>query len=392
MNIDRVYVGGWFQRTALHLSEFYDFLKGDDTPLELSGEKLAELRKKLNIETAEMAFDGLQYINLKTTQDISINIFEDGLITLTKDGDEDPEALVQELTEFYENKLSPAFSYLFSLGAPVPKELANIKTVYPYFFVLNKASKEDVDALWKAFDEEEYFHINEKTFEIYRGRKLYIINRKGEGLANVHEFIGEQIFLREFRGQLHRYLNLHRIIWERIAEVKERGEIKGHEIGGFKTKIEEYKKTITLIDTRIDQMSSYIHTRESIAKSDPRLKHFQDIIEYRYETLSDTLSYVKDIWTMTMRYVDSALKLFSELQAQSTNASVKNLTVVTSMGVGATLLGLFTTDSAPSFTLFGITYFFILAAVGYAANRIISYIYRRRDYRVSDTDINTDIK
>jgi len=44
---------------------------------------------------------------------------------------------IDALAEYYEKKLSPAISYLFSLGAPIPKELANIETVYPYFIVLN---------------------------------------------------------------------------------------------------------------------------------------------------------------------------------------------------------------------------------------------------------------
>ena len=49
------------------------------------------------------------------------------------------------LADYYENCLSKAINYIFSLGAPVPKELANIKSVYPYFIVLNKGTKEDIE-------------------------------------------------------------------------------------------------------------------------------------------------------------------------------------------------------------------------------------------------------
>lgn len=117
-------------------------------------------------------------------------------------------------------KLSPAFSYIFSLGAPVPKELANIKTIYPYFVSAKKVTKKSAQTIFDEFKQEQYFTVKQKQFEIYRGDKLYIINQKSVTDDSVQRFIEEQIFLREFRGQMHRYLNLHRIIWEKIADVK----------------------------------------------------------------------------------------------------------------------------------------------------------------------------
>ena len=97
---------------------------------------------------------------------------------------------------------------------------------------------------------------------------------------------------------MHRYLNLHRIIWERIAEVKERGKIKGSQIEALNTKIESYAKTINLIEARINQMGTYISTRESIFKNDENLKRFATVLQFKHETLNDTLSYVKEIWQM----------------------------------------------------------------------------------------------
>src|SRR3989338_11297963 len=105
-----------------------------------------------------------------------------------------------------------------------------------------------------------------------------------------------------------------------------------------------------------------------------------------YETLGDTLAYVQQIWTMTKNYVNSSLDLFSSLQAQATQNSVKNLTVVTSMGVGATLIGLFTTNSIPKFTMFGVGYFVALAAIGYFANKVTIWFYKRKAYDISDVE------
>lgn len=390
-DIQKIYVGGWFQRTTLHLSEIFNFLKEASSPLDLDPKKLLTLRDALRLKSVVFGVAGMEFIDLHTTDGIEIKIFEDGLIVLSKKPSEGPKESINDLTSYYETKLSPAIGYIFSLGAPVPKELANIKTIYPYFLVLEDAEPERIQGLLKEFEQEESFEIKEKTFEIYRGDKLYIINNRAEKSASLERFIQEQIFIREFKAQLHRYLNLHRIIWERIAEVKEKGEIKGSEVDGFSAKIESYAKTINLIDARISQMGTYISTRESIFKNDPHVKHFAGVLQYKYETLSDTLSYIKDIWGMTKNYVDSALSLFSSIQARSTESSVDNLTIITSMGVGATLMGLFAQE-APEFTVFGVGYFFALAIVGYLANKIMSTVAQRRMYEISDTEITKDIK
>ena len=40
-------------------------------------------------------------------------------------------------------------------------------------------------------------------------------------------------------------------------------------------------------------MSTYLPTREKIAKSDEELSEFLEISGYRYETLKDTLQYIQ---------------------------------------------------------------------------------------------------
>ena len=210
-------------------------------------------------------------------------------------------------------------------------------------------------------------------------------------MATIEKFVQEQVFMREYKGQLHRYLNLHRIIWEKIENVIEKGEIKGKEIAAFKNKIEGYSKTINLIDARISQMGTYIGTRGSVIKSDPEMAKFVDVFEFKHDTLRNTLSYTRDIWSMTRNYVNSAFGVFKSLQAESTEASIGNLTVVTSMGVGAMIIGLFT-GSLPELNWFGFVYFVILAAIGYLANKIIKSIYLQRTYEITHIKADKNIK
>lgn len=393
MEISNITIGGWFQRTMLQLSEIYDFLRDCKTQLDLSEKKLAEFRKNLQIGKIDYGVKGEEYIEFTTALDIKVKIFEDGLITLTnqKVSEDTLFADIDHVTDYYENKLSPAFSYLFSLGAPVPKELANIETVYPYFIVCENATKDEISELLSRTEKQKYFEFVNAKYDVIRGDKYYFINNKKQSIDNIERYIEEQVFIREFKGQLHRYLNIHRIIWEKIDKVKENTNVKGSEIVKFASKLESYAKTINLIDGRINQMSTYISTREKIAKSDEELAEFLAISGYRYETLRDTLDYIKYLWGMTKNYVSSAQSLFEGIKSDVTSKSVDSLTVVTSMSAGASIIGLLT-ETAPEFTIFGVIYFFILAILGWLSTKILGAISNRRKYEVSDVEYEKNIK
>src|SRR3989344_9586723 len=190
MIVKRVYIGGWFQRTTLHLSEIYDFLRDGNSSLGLDKNILKELQQNLDIESTELKIDGLEHVELTSKNGISLKVHEDGLIVLRRDYDsgDDLSADIKILTEYYEKKLSPAFSYIFSLGAPVPKELANIKTAYPYFVVVEDATSEEITELLEQFQEKKYFEIIGERFDLFRGDKFYIVNLKKEAVDHGERF------------------------------------------------------------------------------------------------------------------------------------------------------------------------------------------------------------
>lgn len=393
MKINNLYIGGWFQRTMLQLSEVYDFLRNGESQLKLSKKKLAELRKALGIGSVEYGVAGEEYVMFTTSDRLRIKVFEDGLIVVGTDdvSEQTLFADVERLKDYYEGPLSNAINYLFSLGAPVPKELAHIENIFPYFVVCDNASRADIAELLSKTERQKYFEFDNKNYSVLRGDKYYFINNKKTSQAKIERYVEEQIFIREFKGQLHRYLNLHRIIWEKIDAVKDRAKVRGNDVVKFSTKLEAYAKTVTLIDGRIRQMSTYISTRERIAKSDKELEDFLAISGYRYETLRNTLDYIKDLWDMTRNYVASAQKLFDGIKQDVTSSSIDSLTIVTSMSAGAAVLNLFT-ESEPEFTSFGFFYFFVLAFVGWVATKALSWFAEHRKYEISDVDYDKNIK
>jgi hypothetical protein len=250
MTIQKIYIGGWFQRTTLHLTEIWDLLDRGRSSLDFSAEKLNEARNSLSIDSVSRESGLLEYIFVKTNKGITYRIYEDGLIILEKDF-KFLKSDFEEIKDYYDNKLSRALSLIFSKGAPNPKELANIKTILPYIVTVTDATKEEMDRIFKDYSEDVYSILTTKNIEVYRAPGIILINNlKDEKL--VREIIESQIFFREFKSQLHRYLAIHRILWEKIRTIKERGEIKGSEVDSLRNELSVYQKTINLIGARID--------------------------------------------------------------------------------------------------------------------------------------------
>jgi hypothetical protein len=256
MQIKKMYLGYWYQRTSLHLSEAYDFLRTATSPLDLDKVKLKKLHDALDIKSVTLEVDVLEYVEMRSNGGVTTKIFEDGLVVLSIEYGE-IKADVAELTEYFEKRYSPAISYIFSLGAPVPKELSGLKTISPVMIVAHGATLENVKHTFNELGEDPYFDIEGKSFKVFRGDRHYIIN-VSENFEGIDDLIGSLIFFREFKTQLHHYLNIHRSIWEKIGEVKEKHYIRGREVATLRGQLESYKKTIELINGRIDQMGLYM--------------------------------------------------------------------------------------------------------------------------------------
>lgn len=389
MTIHKIYIGGWFQRTTLHLTEIWDFLKHGTSQLGFSQKDLDAARRLLSLESVSRESGPLEYILVTTNQHINYRIYEDGLIILEKDFD----TLATDfdaIKDYYDNKLSKALSLIFSKGAPVPKELANIKTILPYIVTLTNATKKDADAIFKAFHEDEYSVLSTKKIEVHRSPGIILINNiKDEHLAR--EIIESQIFFREFKSQLHRYLAIHRILWEKIRIIKERGEIKGTDIDALRNELSMYQKTINLIGARIDQMPAYVKTRQKMTDIEKIDTYLQPLFQYKFETLLDTHEYIKNLWGMTKNYLTSAIEIFSELQGKSTKNTISSLQLITTIGVVAAILGYLGKDAWPKFTFIGLMYFALLMGMTWIINSVVSKYFKSKKYSIEAQDIAENI-
>ncbi len=390
MRIQKIYIGGWFQRTTLHLTEIWDFLKHGKSNLDFPQEKLDAARELLALKDVRRESGPLEFVVGTTSLDISYRIYEDGLIILEKEFKSLPSDF-EQIKDYYDNKLSKSLSYIFSKGAPVPKELANIKTILPYIVTIAEAGKDEAEKILKDNSEEAYSVLSTKNVEVYRSPGIILINNLNDE-SLTREIIESQIFFREFKSQLHRYLAIHRTLWERIREIKERGQIKGTDIDTLRNELSVYQKTVNLIGARINQMPAYVKTRQKITDIQKIDSYLQPLFQFKFETLLDTHEYMKHLWEMTKNYLTSGIETFTELQAKSTKNTIASLQVITTIGVVAAILGYLGKDTLPKFTSIGLIYFILLLVMTYLVNLVVSKFYKNKKYSIKSKEIEKDIK
>jgi hypothetical protein len=175
MKIKKVYIGGWFQRTTLHLTEVWDVFKSAKSSLDFSRKQLEAAQKLVAVKSMSRENGKLEYVHVCTTTHIEYRMYEDGLIVLEKEIT-DLQKDIAAIKSYYDTRLSRALAFIFSKGAPVPKELANIQTILPYILTVEDATKADIAKLYKSFKEEIYATVKTRSVEVYRGAGLIVIN------------------------------------------------------------------------------------------------------------------------------------------------------------------------------------------------------------------------
>src|SRR3989338_6271097 len=375
----KITFGGWYQRTSLHLTEIYDFLSKCESRLSLSKEKLKEFHKDLNLKFATKETGNLDFVKAETKNGIEIRYYEDGLYILEIKKTKNIESSVKLIRNYFENYFNPAINYLFSLGALTPKILLEIKE--PHQIVITK-----FDEKHSEFDVPQKFgkvynKTTSKDISVYKTSEyIFVIGAsREEVLASIVE---TQIFFREFKSQLHKYLSMHRKIWEEISEIKERKFIKGKDVEFCRVQLEIYKKTIDLINNRINQMPSYARTRASLAKTLEIEKQLTELFQYKFEDLFNTHSYIKEIWSMTKDYVNSAINVLVEVANKANVSGIRSIQILASVGVFVGIIGYLTKDTLPKFSKIGLFYFLILIGAVILIDLSIKFFAKNKKYEL----------
>jgi len=352
--------------------------------LPLNKEKILELKNKLNFRQVTRENDFLEYVLAKNNNGITLYYYEDGLYLLETEADF-VDIAKDKLEKFYNELLNPAISYIFSLGAPTPKVLAHIKSDHPSV-VLVETTDPSLFKVDKNIFGEVYSIIYSDKFNVFKTPDYIIIAVNKADVKSSMDLVGMQVFFREFKDQLERYLNIHRTIWEEITNIKDKGSIRGQDIVKNRMRLESYDRSINLINNRINQMGSYIKTRQSISAELKIEEHLVKVFDYKFETLSNTLAYIKEVWMMTKDYVKNVTSVLTEIENQSLNNSIKSLQLITSIGVISGIVGYLTKTELPRITNAGWLYLLVLISATILINILIYFYYRNIKYRLKIVD------
>ena len=382
-NSYKITYGGWYHRTTLHLSEIYDLFAKGASRLDLSKKKLKELVDGLRLEEVSREAGYLEFVKARTKDGISIRYYEDGLYVLESESENIAETK-KRLEDYFENFLSPAVNFIFSLGAPTPKVLANIKTSHPTVISLVSDNHQNFKVPIEYGDV--YSRISSEGIAVYKTPESIFVISNQASAHSVVSLVEMQIFFREFKDQLEKYLNIHRSVWEEIADIKERRMVKGNEIEALRAKLDSYQKTVSLIGNRINQMGTYVRTRASISKSLELEQRLTSLFQFKFEILTDTLDYIKELWKMTSDYLMQAIQVVVEVKNQGTTRGIQSLQLITSIGVVSGILGYFSRNELPKFTAIGAVYFVLIIAVTWFINRTVTQIYTKKKYQLKFTE------
>jgi len=186
-------------------------------------------------------------------------------------------------------------------------------------------------------------------------------------------------------------LNIHRKIWEEIAAIKEKKYVDGNEVVDYRNKLDGYKKTIELINNRINQMGAYANTRASLAKELGIESSMVELFRYRFEDLLNTLSYIKEIWKMTMDYVNMAINRMTEIEGKATQSGIRSIQILASIGVVSAIITYLSKDTLPSLSKTGAIYLVILGVSAFLVDFVMKKRAKNKKYKINFAEVTKKI-
>lgn len=331
MNIERAYVGTWFPRTFLHLKELFLFFHSKQGIAGLDPKQVRSYWKSLSPTLVELHEEGDFDHLIVRCGHVDISFTEDGIVLLQSNG-MNPKRALEQLEEFYSSRLGPAVTYLFSRGAPLPKELVNVQEVYPIPLVVKQLSSTEIEEIFREFKDAVISTATSKSVHVCSGEKVIVLNiQKGSRFENqdeLEELIRYIVFFREFEAQLARYLELHRELWDRISRIRESGTLRYKDFPAIREEILDFLKTISFVKARLGQMEDIMEEREAIA-ADAFKSDLTAIGMYRFGALKAERGYIQNLWLMTEEYIKGTLTLLDSLFSENTQRELQALKMVT---------------------------------------------------------------
>lgn len=329
MKMRNIYAGSWVPRTALHVEEFYKFLASGKSHLNLDEKKLTNLRKNLKVSNLTMLEDG-SGISARLGE-LDFNYQDDGLIIFNKRVEILNKDII-DLGNFSIKKLFPAFSYLYSLGSPMPKIFTAIFSVMPFIITVDSGSDSEIRKIFSNSNKEIKKVVTDGDSKLYFSDELLVISSPKDDL----ELIKSLIFIEDCRSQFNKILNLHRFIWEEVDKIKEMNRLPYNKLSTIRDSLTELDNEVVFLSSRLNQTILLLSGFDSEYSS----LSFKKYLTGNISSLEKTGNYLSDLWHMTESRVKSAQDLIASLYQESTQKQLNILQIIFIISAMASIIAL----------------------------------------------------
>lgn len=341
MKIEKIYTGSWFPRTKLHLQEFFNFLKYQSSELKLDKKKIVALHNSLKINKIDYRGGNFDKISVNC-EGCDFEYFEDGLLVLEKKFKKIEEDL-PFLESFYQKKLAEILTFIYSKGAPLPllTILVPVHRVRTTILTMSQAKENEINDLLKKLGSNlPHAKVTDKNYQIYFSPQYICIVSKKIKTNECLNLIRHYIFFREYEAQMHKFLNINRYLWDKVANILKKEVIKYKELPDLREKLLDCKEKNTLVKNRINQMDSFIAARKIEAENAGYLEFLKKYKADRFSKAMSIHNYIVRLWQITDESLGSAAELINSVYQENTQKELTTLQAIFLIGVTASFLTL----------------------------------------------------
>lgn len=339
MRIERVYLGTWSQRTNLHLQEIYRFLKYGQGVDKLDEARVRSLRAV--IDPAETSFHNASINTIRAAcGPFTVSVTEDGVVLMSSE-EKDLAKARSALVTFHDGAIEPAMGYLFSRGAPMPKEIADIERGGDFLTVVRGADDADSRAVFDAFGDRYHSHASSEGVRVMTGHRMEIIDIGDMELSEeeIEGFVRDLVFFKEFERQMYAYVRLHRGIWDELTSIREARSLKYADFPTVRADIMRFEMTLGVVRARLAQMDDILSERRA-GELQGVTRILSSLGMLDFDSLHASRKYVSHLWEMTDDFADDTLGLLETLYQENTQRELNALKFITLMTALTSFFGM----------------------------------------------------
>lgn len=338
MEVISITVGSWFPRTKLHLKEYYAYLKDGRVHADLEVDKLKEIRKRMRPRNVQ--YVGGRFDRVSAEFDGIASLFhEDGLMTLTV-AVGNLAADMKRLKEFLDGSLTPSLSMLYDLGAPAVLYKAPTLTEKPIVILAKGIDEAEARKFCAELDDEIHFIARHTDRTVYFADRYIVIGDESGGAGAIRYIIDELILAREYEHRLKQYFEMHRQMWERIAEIQRRTSIPSHELPNIRDQLLIYRRDMAIVKARMGQMTGYLDERRDEIDDLGLTEDLRAVEAYRFDKLASSTLYVTRLWDMLQEYLDSTVQITGFFYQENLQKEINIQQFIFLVGSVAAVIGL----------------------------------------------------